>query len=79
MGMLDQHFTAKWTALGPAWTRANHRRAWQRDHEAGWYVHDSISPIALAPHLVALVRAGATFHHGRLVERPTNSTTESGS
>ena len=27
---LDQHFTAKWTALGPAWTRANHRRAWQR-------------------------------------------------
>ena len=23
-----------------------------------------------APHLVALVRAGATFKHGRLVERP---------
>ena len=23
-----------------------------------------------APHLVALVRAGATFHHGVLVERP---------
>ena len=30
-----------------------------------------------APHLVALVRAGATFHHGRLVERPTANTTES--
>ncbi len=29
-----------------------------------------------APHLVALVRAGATFHHGKLVERPTGSTTE---
>jgi hypothetical protein len=24
-----------------------------------------------APHLVALVRAGATFTHGKLVERPT--------
>ena len=29
-----------------------------------------------APHLVALVRAGATFHKGKLVERPTGSTTE---
>jgi transposase-like protein len=29
-----------------------------------------------APHLVALVRAGATFHHGKLVERPANSITE---
>ena len=26
-----------------------------------------------APHLVALVRAGATFHHGKLVERPTDT------
>jgi putative transposase len=26
------------------------------------------------PHLVALVRAGATFHKGQLVERPTDST-----
>jgi hypothetical protein len=25
-----------------------------------------------APHLVALVRAGATFINGKLVERPTN-------
>jgi putative transposase len=24
------------------------------------------------PHLVALVRAGATFHKGQLVERPTD-------
>jgi hypothetical protein len=24
-----------------------------------------------APHLVALVRAGATFHKGKLVERPS--------
>ena len=24
-----------------------------------------------APHLVALVRAGATFKHGKLIERPT--------
>jgi hypothetical protein len=24
-----------------------------------------------APHLVALVRAGATFHKGKLLERPT--------
>ncbi len=29
-----------------------------------------------ALHLVALVRAGATFRHGKLVERPTGSTTE---
>jgi hypothetical protein len=29
-----------------------------------------------APHLVALVRAGATFRHGKLVERPAGSTTE---
>ena len=28
-----------------------------------------------APHLVALVRAGATFHKGKLLERPTNITT----
>jgi len=27
--------------------------------------------------MVALVRAGATFHRGKLVERPTSSTTES--
>ncbi len=26
------------------------------------------------PHLVALVRAGATFHKGQLVERPTDLT-----
>jgi putative transposase len=26
------------------------------------------------PHLVALVRAGATFHNGQLVERPTEIT-----
>ena len=26
-----------------------------------------------APHLVALVRAGATFHNGKLVERPDGS------
>jgi len=26
-----------------------------------------------APQLVALVRAGATFHHGKLVERPADS------
>ena len=25
-----------------------------------------------APQLVALVRAGATFHHGKLVERPAD-------
>ena len=24
--MLDEHFTAKWAALGPEWTRAKHRR-----------------------------------------------------
>jgi len=24
--VLDEHFTAKWEALGPAWTRAKHRR-----------------------------------------------------
>jgi hypothetical protein len=29
-----------------------------------------------APHLVALVRAGATFENGRLVERPNDTTTE---
>jgi hypothetical protein len=29
-----------------------------------------------APHLVALVRAGATFHNGKLVERPDAETTE---
>lgn len=27
-----------------------------------------------APHLVALVRAGAVFHKGRLLERPTDIT-----
>jgi putative transposase len=27
-----------------------------------------------APHLVALVRAGATFHKGKLLERPTDIT-----
>ena len=27
-----------------------------------------------APHLVTLVRAGAVFHKGKLLERPTNIT-----
>lgn len=27
-----------------------------------------------APHLVALVRAGATFHNGKLLERPVDLT-----
>jgi putative transposase len=27
-----------------------------------------------APHLVALVRAGAVFHKGKLLERPVNIT-----
>jgi hypothetical protein len=29
-----------------------------------------------APHLVALVRAGATFHKGKLLERPVDITPE---
>jgi hypothetical protein len=29
-----------------------------------------------APHVVALVRAGARFHDGELVERPDETTTE---
>ena len=29
-----------------------------------------------APHLVALVRAGATFRRGKLVERPTTGVEE---
>jgi putative transposase len=29
-----------------------------------------------APHLVALVRAGAVFHKGKLLERPTDITPE---
>jgi putative transposase len=29
-----------------------------------------------APHLVALVRAGAVFHKGKLLERPLDITTE---
>jgi putative transposase len=29
-----------------------------------------------APHLVALVRAGAGFHKGKLIERPTHITPE---
>ena len=31
-----------------------------------------------APHLVALVRAGATFEKGKLVERPDESSEEIG-
>jgi RNA-directed DNA polymerase len=27
LSVLDEHFTAKWEALGPYWTRAKHRRA----------------------------------------------------
>ena len=27
LAVLDEHFSAKWEALGPAWTRAKHRRA----------------------------------------------------
>lgn len=27
LSVLDEHFTAKWAALGPEWTRAKHRRA----------------------------------------------------
>lgn len=27
LSVLDEHFTAKWKALGPEWTRAKHRRA----------------------------------------------------
>ena len=27
LSVLDEHFAAKWEALGPAWTRAKHRRA----------------------------------------------------
>ena len=29
-----------------------------------------------APHLVALVRAGAVFHEGKLLQRPTDITRE---
>jgi transposase-like protein len=29
-----------------------------------------------APHLVALVRAGARFHNGKLIERPDTTTTQ---
>jgi putative transposase len=29
-----------------------------------------------APHLVALVRAGATFHKGKLVDRPNDRHTD---
>ena len=31
-----------------------------------------------APHLVALVRAGATFKNGKLIERPDEPTQEHG-
>ncbi len=27
LSVLDEHFAAKWAALGPEWTRAKHRRA----------------------------------------------------
>lgn len=27
LSVLDEHFAAKWEALGPEWTRAKHRRA----------------------------------------------------
>ena len=30
LSVLDEYFTAKWDALGPAWTRAKHRRAGAR-------------------------------------------------
>src|SRR5690606_40637509 len=27
LSVLDEHFTTKWEALGPSWSRAKHRRA----------------------------------------------------
>ncbi len=34
LSVLDEHFAAKWEALGPEWTRAKHRRAGGCGHEA---------------------------------------------
>ena len=34
LSVLDEHFTTKWEALGPAWKRARHRRAGGAIHEA---------------------------------------------
>ena len=33
LSVLDEHFTAKWEALGPEWTRAKHRRCWRAGHD----------------------------------------------
>lgn len=49
-----------WSALRDVFSETREQRCWSH----------KIANVLNAPHLVALVRAGARFDKGRLVERP---------
>jgi RNA-directed DNA polymerase len=42
LSVLDEHFTAKWEALGPAWTRAKHRRQGVQAYRIVRYADDFV-------------------------------------
>jgi group II intron reverse transcriptase/maturase len=43
LSVLDEYFTHKWDALGPAWTRAKHRRAGDRVMKLVRYADDCVT------------------------------------
>lgn len=46
LSLLDEHFTAKWEAHGPEWTRAKHRRAGGALHRIVRYADDFVVLVA---------------------------------
>lgn len=46
LSVLDEHFTRKWEALGPAWTRAKHRRSGVASMRLVRYADDFVVMIA---------------------------------
>ncbi len=46
LSVLDEHFDSKWKALGPAWTRAKHRRQGGAVHRLVRYADDFVVMVA---------------------------------
>ena len=46
LSVLDEHFDAKWKALGPEWTRAKHRRQGGATHKLVRYADDFVVMVA---------------------------------
>jgi RNA-directed DNA polymerase len=42
LSVLDEHFTRKWEALGPEWTRAKHRKAGVPTYRLVRYADDCV-------------------------------------